>query len=137
MLTKYSGLCHHRHMIMKVLSFISYSLKKIRSFFPRALPKGGAEFDAWADDVISLAEAPNNDSVKFALATMILHMPESAAYRSNHSFVLKLKKSMSNQVAAAKMHEYKDKQAAALAAAQAKPTEATVLSVVSDAPQGQ
>lgn len=104
-----------------------------------ALPQGLTEFNAWADAIIEAAGAPNNDSVRFTLAGIILHAPEDAAYKPKSYFIIRLKKLMANQVASFVMHELKEKQKAdiAAAAAQAKPTEATVLSVVPDAPQGQ
>ena len=100
--------------------------KHLLSFFPSALPSGLAEFHKWADEVIHLAGAPNNDSVKFAVATMILHADSTAAFKPKHFFVKSLKKSMANQVAAGLMQDLKQKQQEAIAAEQAKAVENTV-----------
>jgi hypothetical protein len=107
---------------------------------PSPLPVGVTEFHAWADKVIEAAGAPNNDSVKFALATMILHAGPQDAEKPLSYFILSLKKSMANQVAAGIMQELKAKQqaeeAARIEAEKNKATEAThALSVVSNEPQ--
>lgn len=81
-----------------------------------ALPRGRKEFDAWSDEIIALAGAPNNDSTKFALATMIMHLQPTEAFKSKDYFVDSLLKGISNEVAYAVMHELKEKQKAAIEA---------------------
>lgn len=100
-------------------------IKHLLSLFPSALPNGLTEFHKWSNEVIELAGAPNNDSIKFAVATMILHADSTAAFKPKHFFVKSLKKSMANQVAAGLMQELKLKQQEAIAAEQAKAVENT------------
>lgn len=104
---------------------MSNVLKKLNKFFklilftiPTPLPIGMAEFDSWSADIISTYNLPNNDSIRFAIATMILHSPEKKAFISKFSFFLKVRKGMANQIAGGIMQELKEKQAAAAKAQQ-------------------
>lgn len=90
-------------------------LRKVLAMLPSRLPSGVSEFEAWSVDIIDLYEAPNNDSIRFALATMILHAGAQDAYKSKHFFGISLRKSMANQVAAAVMQDLKTKQQEAIA----------------------
>lgn len=101
---------------------------------PARLPVGRTEFEEWAKSIIDLSGAPDNDSTRFALASMILHASPDKSNVPKQEFVSKLQKFMSNQVAAAIMQELKAKQEAALKAAaeEAKKAEQPTLSVVPD-----
>lgn len=90
---------------------ISKLIKLIRSLFPSRLPVGLQEFNAWAEEIISLAKAPDNDSVRFALAAMIVNSDVTKAYQPKMFFILQLRKGMANQVASHVMYESKKKQA--------------------------
>lgn len=85
-------------------------VKFIRAFFPSRLPVGVTEFNAWADDIMTMAKSPNNDSVRFALAAMIVNSGDTEAYISKMFFVLQLRKSMAKQIASFVMYEAKQKQ---------------------------
>lgn len=85
-------------------------LKLAKSLIPTSLPKGVTEFHAWADDIIDLSGAPNNDSVKFALATNILHASPTSAIKAKFHYILLIKKAMANQVASHVINEAKAKQ---------------------------
>lgn len=98
----------------RILSKFSRFVRKVKAYFPSRLPVGMTEFDAWAADIIDLYGAPDNDSVRFAIATMVLHCPAQDAYKPKHYFGLTVSKSMSNQVAAAIVQELKAKQEAAI-----------------------
>ncbi len=112
----------------KYLSKIKFAIKKIKSFFPQTLPQGVSAFTAWSDDVIELAGLPNNDSIRFTLATMILHLPSTESAKPKHYFVKALHKSAANQVAAYLIQDLKTKQQEAMKAAEAaKQAEATAL----------
>lgn len=82
----------------------------VKSFLPSKLPVGKTEFDVWASDIIALAGAPDNDSFRFALATMVLHTPANRFHAPKRSFVIEMKKGMANEVASFVMHEMKRKQ---------------------------
>lgn len=99
------------------------------------LPVGVKEFHTWADDVISLTPLPNNDSIKFALASIILELDKSYGKASKQEIATMLVKAAANQVAAfvfndikrnrmiadeAKNQELKDKDCEAKAAVEIK-----------------
>lgn len=81
-----------------------------RAETPSPLPVGKTEFYTWAADIIRLAEAPDNDSMYFALATIIMQFPTSTFYVSKRTIVDMLKKGMANQVASDVYRELKLKQ---------------------------
>ena len=56
-----------------LLMFIKKTLNKLSHLIPTALPRGMTEFETWAASIITTYDFPNNDSVRFALATMIIH----------------------------------------------------------------
>lgn len=86
------------------------------------LPQGRAEFDVWADDIISTYKMPNNDSIKFALAVAITHLDPTKDRMPKEYFGRLLRKGAATQVAFAVMDELKVKQqkAASDAASQAQ-----------------
>ncbi len=95
-------------------------------------------FDTWADDIAATYALPtqDRDSIRFALATIIMHLDQATAFRSKWYFVLMLRSSAAKQVAGGVFHEIKTKQQAAQAAAQQ--AAATAIPVVaSDAPKIQ
>jgi hypothetical protein len=74
------------------------------------LPQGRQEFDAFANNIISKAGLPDNDSTRFAVATSILHTPEPKSEVTEEYFVQILKRGAARQVAVAVMQELKEKQ---------------------------
>jgi hypothetical protein len=102
-----------------LLTFLSKQYRILRGFFPEAVPTGLTEFNTWADDIISTYNLPTKerDSIRFALATMVLHMGPMAAYRSKFHFVLMIRTGAAKQVAGAIFTEIKTKQAEATAKA--------------------
>lgn len=102
---------------------------------PSPLPRGVTEFHSWADEIISAAGVPNNDSTKFGLAVSITHLGPTEANKPKQHFVDILHKGAATQVAFHIMDELKSKQNAALeaeAAAKAQ-VEATTETVASSA----
>lgn len=125
-------------------------LLKLRDFFPTALPTGMAEQKAWADDIIRRYDIPDNDSMRWALAVMVLNTKvgfsatieqktsEASFYVSKRYFAMYLKKGMAMEIAGGVMKELKDKQQAEILAAKEKQkVEATTLSVVPSSGQQQ
>lgn len=95
----------------------------IKALFPSALPNGMSDFDVWANDIIDLYNFPNNDSIRFALASMIMHAGPTDAYKSKFYYNLMIKASMSKQVAGAQFQEIKLRQKAEQDALVAKAAE--------------
>lgn len=104
-----------RAFIYKVKRYFN----KARGFFPSALPVGLTEFNEWADSVADTYDLPtqDRDSVHYALATMILHLGPTVAYKSDWYFVLSIRSACAKQVAGATFQDIKARQKAAEQAA--------------------
>lgn len=89
---------------------LSRFFRRLLAFFPTKLPSGLQEFDMWAEDIIDLYQAPNNDSVKFTLAVMVLHLDSTTAYKPKEYFGRSLFKGMANQVVSQIIQDLKTKQ---------------------------
>lgn len=85
-------------------------LNKALSYIPTKLPTGMTEFDSWSDSIIKTYDFPENDSIKFTLATMILHADQSMAYAPKRYFALRVIKGMANQVASQAFQDIKTRQ---------------------------
>lgn len=103
-------------LLLKIKKFVHL----FRAMFPSALPNGMSEFDTWANDIIDLYNFPNNDSIRFALASMIMHSGPTDAYKSKFYFSLMIKSSMAKQIAGAQFQEIKNRQKAEQEALAAK-----------------
>ena len=123
-----------------IVSKINKYVNLVSSLFPTALPRGVTEFNSWSQSIIDTFGLPDNDSVKFMLATMILHLDSTSAYKPKLYFGLSSLKSMSNQIAASVVQDMKTKQQermAAEAAAAKQQAEATATQVVANVPPQQ
>lgn len=95
-----------------VLTKLKQLINKVTGYFPTATPRGMKEFDKWSDSIISTYNLPSNDSSKFALATMLLHLDQTQAYVPKRFFGLCALKGATSQVAHGVMMDLKDKQKA-------------------------
>ncbi len=84
------------------------------------LPQGMTEFEEWSDRIIagSLLKA-DPDSMKFALASMIMHLGPTEAFKDDLYFIHSLRKSAANQIAQARLTQIKLAAQSRLAAEQA------------------
>lgn len=107
--------------------------QKLKSFFkkitdspkrPVPLPIGMSDFNTWAESIVALSGLPDNDSVRWSLAIMILHLPAEKARVPKQYLADCLRKSAANQVAAGVVQELKTKQEQAKAAQEAAQTQA-------------
>ncbi len=73
--------------------------KHTRGFFPSALPVGVDQFNGFADSIFDLYGLPNLPSYKHAIASIVMHLGPTTAYKSKFFFSLTIKKSMANQIA--------------------------------------
>jgi hypothetical protein len=74
----------------------------------RPLPQGANEFEEWSDRIISGALiTADTMSLKYALANMIMHLGPTESHKEDAFFIHNLRKSAANQVAHAKIEEYK------------------------------
>lgn len=112
------------------------SLKKLGNqflgLFPTAIPTGTAEFDAWAQFIMDNYKMPTADvdSIKYALATMVMHLGPTVAYKPRYYFALALRASAAKQVAGGVFMEIKTRHQAAAAKASEPKSEATTLKAV-------
>jgi len=85
------------------------------------------EFEAWASNIIELSgKFADEESMKFAIATMLIHAESHAGRLPLNYFVSRLRKVAANQVAGQVFQDIKTKQAEAAAAKQqAEATAAT------------
>lgn len=98
------------------LTKINQFLIKVRNAFPAPLPRGMEEFETWSNALIVTYDLPDNDSIKFALATMILHLGPTECDKPKRYFARAVLKGMAAQVASAVMYNLKEKQKAEEAA---------------------
>lgn len=109
---------------MKYFSSIKRLVNKVMGALPSPIPTGTTEFHAWADSIASTYTLPtaDTDSIRYALATMIMHLGPTVAYKPKLYFVFALRAAASKQIAGGVFTEIKQKQ---IAAAKAKESEAT------------
>lgn len=82
---------------------------------PTKLPVGLAEFNMWADSIIELGgQYADQDSLRFAIASMVIHLPAGTGTIPKNHFVKGLRKSAANQVASQVFQDIKAKQQALL-----------------------
>ena len=88
------------------------------SILPTPLPVGVTEFNIWADSIIALSgKYADEDSLKFALCSMIMHADSKYGSLPKSYFVTRLRKVAANQVAGQVFTYIKTKQQAAQTAA--------------------
>lgn len=86
--------------------------------FASPLPIGITDFNTWADDIVDLYDLPNNDSIRFTLASIILNVKETEAFKPKHDFFLLIRTAMAKQVASQVFYDLKMKQKAEQEAAE-------------------
>lgn len=101
--------------------------KRILSYFPTKLPVGMTEFEAWAAEIMELSgKFADETSLKFAIATMVLHAESKYGSLPKNYFVVRLRKTAANQVAGQIFTDIKAKQEEAKKAAEAAQPKAEV-----------
>lgn len=78
---------------------------------PRPLPMGVTEFNEWADRIIAGALIPTEDkeTLKAALATMLMSLGPTEDHKPDAYFIHALRKAATNEVAHAMFQEIKKK----------------------------
>ena len=94
-------------------------IRCISSFIPTPLPTGMTEFSAWSDSILALSKVPDNDSTRFAVAVMIMHLGSTEDWKAKRYFIKALNKSAANECANAVAMGLKKKQQDAAAALEA------------------
>lgn len=91
---------------MKINNFIQRQLDRI----PTRLPNGMVEFETWSKSLIDTYGFPDNDSVRFMFAAMIMHTGQTDAYKPKRFFALSGLAAASKEIAHAIMVELKEAQ---------------------------
>lgn len=110
-------------------------LARLLSYLPSPLPVGMTEFGEWQESILALSKVPDNESTRFALAVMILHLDPHRSSKSKNYFVRCLNKSAANELANAMAMDIKSKQKARIEAEEAA-KKATSAQALADGPQG-
>ncbi len=88
-------------------------INKLLQRIPRKLPVGVKEFNAFADRIIEQSgKFADDDSMRFAIATNIIHADASKGSVPDSFFISRLRKAAANQVASQIFQDIKTKQAA-------------------------
>jgi antirestriction protein ArdC len=86
-------------------------VNRVLSYFPTKLPVGLTEFNTWADSIIDLSgQFADVDSMKYAIASTLIHLPSTKAYVPKDYFVRTMRKAAANQVASQVFMDIKLKQ---------------------------
>lgn len=103
---------------------MTFTVKRLLSLLPTPLPVGMTEFESWSDDIINLSGPyADTDSMKFAIASMIMHLGPQKSHVAKNYFVRSLRKTAANQVAGQVFTNIKEKQQKAAAEAASKSNE--------------
>ena len=96
-------------------------INKLLAYLPSKLPVGMTEFEAWASSIIALSgKYADEASMKFALASMVIHADAKYGSLPKMYFVKRLRKVAANQVASQVFQDIKTAQAEAMAKQQAE-----------------
>lgn len=100
------------------------------SYLPSKLPVGLTEFNSFSDSIINLSgEFADRDSMKWAIASQIMHLPPQKSTASKQYFIRSLRKAAANQVASQVFQDLKIKQQEAIEAAKTLEATTTLESV--------
>lgn len=96
----------------------------------KPLPMGRMEFEKWSDRIIKIAQIPGatEESQKFTLANLLLHLGPTESHKEDNFFVHSLRKFAVNQVADAIRVEIRDAVKARLAEEEKSKPEAQIKS---------
>ncbi len=90
---------------------------KIQDFFPTRLPNGLTHFNDWCDRLLFTyfppeVSPPSEDSFRFSIAAMVMHLDAGSAKKSNRFFGKAIQKGAANEVASYVMQTLKAKREA-------------------------
>jgi len=91
--------------------------RQVAGFFPAKLPTGMTEFHEWTARFIKTYNLPtqNEDSIKFTLASIFMHLGPSDSHKPMYYFYKTLSAAASKQIAHAVFGDIKQKQLEATA----------------------
>lgn len=115
----------------KLIAKVKRVGRQILGLFPTPLPTGVSHFAVWADSIVSTYDLPTNDqdSIRYAFATMIMHLGPQTARKPKYYFVLAVRAACAKQVAGATFQEIKARQVEATKKATEAPSGPKLTSV--------
>lgn len=96
-------------MKQKVKSIVMGLIDAINAQIPRLLPDTPDKQSRFIGEILRIGEFPDNDSFRNSIVTQILHIPSDQGRASYAKFIQAIRRSIVNQLAFAKMNEYKEK----------------------------
>lgn len=85
--------------------------KRVLSLIPTKLPTGMTEFNQFVADIIELVPGLADDrSIRFTVASMIMHLGPQRSHVAKNYFVRSLQKTAANQISHAVMLDIKKEQ---------------------------
>ena len=97
-------------------------IKKIKYLFPHPLPCNGmTELDDFSTDIFTTFDLPDLPSYRNAIASMIMHLGPTVAYKAPVYFAICVKKAMANQIAYEKIQSLKKQEAEYIEKTEFKP----------------
>lgn len=90
---------NHRGITLSLITKIKRPIRRALCRVKKRLPIGVTQFDKMCDNFFATYDIPDNDSMRRALATMIMHLPPDRCRASQHYFATALYKAMSNEIA--------------------------------------
>jgi len=132
-------MCYALHMVNK--DTFKRLFYKIQDFFPTSLPVGLTQFNDWCDRLLFTyfppgASAPTQESFRFSVAAMVLHLDSQSNKITNRFFGKAIQKGAANEVASYVMQFLKEQRDAAIRAQnEVIRLEATAPTVVPNEPQ--
>lgn len=91
------------------MKLVKHTIKLILSLVPEIIPQGRTAFNKFVDDVIALAQVPNNDSTKEIVCGMILRLEPTQSHVTKFYFFRALKKAAGAEVAYVVLQELQKK----------------------------
>lgn len=83
--------------------------RKVKTYVPELLPQNPNEFDKFAKEILYVANLPDNDSFRHALASQIMHLGDRTTRAPKNYFIKLLFKAIANQTAFQIMQELKER----------------------------
>ena len=74
-------------------------LSRLFAFLPTRLPVGDVQFQAWASSIFWIYGLEDKPSNRHALASLIMHLGPTTAYKPKRYFSFAVMKSLSNETA--------------------------------------
>lgn len=104
-----------------IIAKVKRTLSQLRGLLPERLPVGVTEFNNFVDSIIDLYSPPcDRRSARFIVATLIMRLGPTEAFKSKIYFVLSMTRGAASQVSVHIMEQIKMEQAEEAAQAKAQ-----------------